>query len=253
MIGIYFSGTGNSKYCVEKFLQECDSEAKAFSIEEEGAVMKIWEQEELVIGYPVQYSNIPKILRDFILGNKSIWQGKKVFVIATMGLFSGDGAGILGRLLEDCGANITGGLHLKMPDNICDEKPLKKTFDNNKKLIKNAELKIAKAALSFKKGNPTKEGLGLFYHAAGLFGQRLYFYNKTKAYSDKLKIDINKCTGCGKCIALCPMKNIHMRDGKAVPEDKCTMCYRCVNRCPVQAITLLGKRVISQSYIEKYL
>ncbi|MBH9814406.1 iron-sulfur protein, partial [Clostridioides difficile] len=24
MIGIYFSGTGNSRYCVEKFLQEYD-------------------------------------------------------------------------------------------------------------------------------------------------------------------------------------------------------------------------------------
>lgn len=31
------------------------------------------------------------------------------------------------------------------------------------------------------------------------------------------------------------------------------MCYRCVNICPKQAITLLGKRVVEQGMIEKYL
>lgn len=54
----------------------------------------------LIFAYPVQYSTVPKILRDFIIENKELWESKKVFVIATMGLFSGDGAGILGRLLQ---------------------------------------------------------------------------------------------------------------------------------------------------------
>ena len=31
------------------------------------------------------------------MANPDIWKGKKVFIIATMGLFSGDGAGILAR------------------------------------------------------------------------------------------------------------------------------------------------------------
>ena len=63
----------------------------------------------LVFVYPMQYSTVPKILRDFIIENKDLWQNKKVFVIATMGLFSGDGAGILGRLLHQYGAKIIGG------------------------------------------------------------------------------------------------------------------------------------------------
>ena len=44
-----------------------------------------------------------------------------------------------------------------------------------------------------------------------------------------------------------------MADNKAVGKDKCTVCYRCVNACPKQAITLLGKTVIEQTFIEKYL
>ena len=49
------------------------------------------------------------------------------------------------------------------------------------------------------------------------------------------------------------MKNISIKDQKAVSSDQCTMCYRCINKCPKQAITLLGKRVVEQCGIEKYI
>ena len=49
------------------------------------------------------------------------------------------------------------------------------------------------------------------------------------------------------------MGNITINDKVAVSSDRCTMCYRCINRCPKQAITLLGKKVVEQSVIEKYL
>ena len=64
---------------------------------------------------------------------------------------------------------------------------------------------------------------------------------------------MRKCIRCGKCISLCPMKNISLENGNTVSGGKCTMCYRCVNFCPTQAITLLGKRVYEQCHIEKYL
>lgn len=48
------------------------------------------------------------------------------------------------------------------------------------------------------------------------------------------------------------MNNLTVAQGKAVSGNQCTMCYRCINKCPKQAITLLGKEVIEQSVIEKY-
>jgi ferredoxin len=68
----------------------------------------------------------------------------------------------------------------------------------------------------------------------------------------KLRINADKCIGCGKCEKLCPMGNITMNAGKAVSGSRCTMCYRCINKCPKQAITLLGKKVVEQCGIEKY-
>lgn len=253
MIGVYFSGTGNSRYALETFLRMYDAEAKAFSIEDDSAVEEIKRNTEIVFCYPVQYSTVPKILRDFVINNQSLWRDKKIFIIATMGLFSGDGSGNLGRLLKKYGAEIIGGLHLKMPDSIGDEKALKRPLETNIQLVKDAEVKIERAVKDIKEGHAPQEGIGFFYQMAGLFGQRLYFGHETKNYTNKLKIDSQKCIGCGKCVKLCPMKNIELTDGSAVSGNQCTMCYRCVNHCPKQAITLLGKKVVEQSVIEKYL
>ncbi|MBQ4529515.1 MAG: EFR1 family ferrodoxin [Lachnospiraceae bacterium] len=251
MVGVYFSGTGNLRYVIEVFLRSF--EAKAFSIENDNVIEEIKKHEHIVFSYPVQYSTVPKILRDFIIENKSLWSNKKVFIIATMGLFSGDGAGSLWRLLKKYGAEIIGGLHVKMPDSIADEKALKRSKEKNGLLVRSAKKKIEKAAMDMKAGNPPKEGIGLFYQMAGLFGQRLYFGHNTKQYRKQIKIDTQKCIGCRKCEKLCPMHNLELIDGKVKQKGKCTMCYRCVNYCPQEAITILGKEVVEQSVIEKYL
>ena len=179
MLGIYFSGTGNSRYALETFLGQYDESAKVFAIEDESLVGHIKNNEEIVFSYSVQFSNIPKMLKDFVDRYRHLWQGKKIFVIATMGLFSGDGAGILARRLRKYGAQITGGLHLKMPDSIADEKALKRPIEKNVELVKAAEKKISNAVREMKNGRPSQEGIGFLYHFAGLFGQRLYFYHKT--------------------------------------------------------------------------
>lgn len=41
MTGMYFTGTGNTRYCVETFLQEYGAEERAFSIEDKDAVLEI--------------------------------------------------------------------------------------------------------------------------------------------------------------------------------------------------------------------
>lgn len=246
MIGVYFSGTGNTKFCVEHLIACLEPEAKAYSIEDESVSEQIKREQEIILGYPIYFSNLPKIVKDFIIENKELWKDKKIYLVATMGLFSGDGAGVAARVLKKYGAKITGGLHLTMPDCICDEKVLKKPLEKNRAMINKSKAKIEAAANRYKEGKPTKEGLNFLYHMAGLFGQRLYFYNKTKNYTDKLKINKEKCIGCGKCAGLCPMKNITIEEKKAISHKSCTMCYRCANNCPVQAITLLGNKVVQQ-------
>lgn len=63
MIGIYFSGTGNSRHAVEVFMKKYDGSEKTYSIEDVNITEYIKGSRELVFAYPVQYSNIPKIGR----------------------------------------------------------------------------------------------------------------------------------------------------------------------------------------------
>lgn len=85
-----------------------------------------------------------------------------------------------------------------MPDSVGDAKVLKRPLEKNKELAKKAEQKIGKSVWLLKSGKLTQEGIGILYRMAGFFGERLYFGYKTKNYSDKLRVDEDKCIGCGK-------------------------------------------------------
>lgn len=251
-IGIYFSGTGNTKHCVETFVNQYDKQGVSISIDDPDILTFIAAHEVIVLGYPVYFSNAPKIVQDFIHINRSYFANKKIFIIATMGLFSGDGTGCTGRALKKYGAEILGGLHLKMPDSIGDEKALKKSISENKEIVHKADQKILIAVQKLQDGSPQRDGLGFFYHIAGLFGQRLWFYRKSTSYKKKPDIDHEKCIGCGICVKLCPMQNIALENKKAISHDQCTMCYRCFSHCPTKALTILGKHVYEQCLFERY-
>ena len=251
MIGIYFSGTGNTRHCVEKLINELETGAKCFSIEDENAVNAITENEEIVFGYPVYFSNVPKILREFLDKHGNAFKNKKVFIVCTMGLFSGDGAGCSARILKKHGAKIIGGLHLKMPDCIGDNKLLKKSDEENLKLISAADAKIHLTAEGIKNGKYPKNGLRFTNRIAGLFGQRLYYYQKPLKYCKTIKADSKKCVSCGICGGLCPMNNIYFEDNQVKFKGKCTACYRCFSHCPKQAITVMGKKIYAQYYYKE--
>jgi electron transfer flavoprotein alpha subunit/NAD-dependent dihydropyrimidine dehydrogenase PreA subunit len=56
-----------------------------------------------------------------------------------------------------------------------------------------------------------------------------------------LKIDKDKCIGCGACIDLCPFGALTLTGDLAVVDDKCTGCGACLDICPVGALSLSGR------------
>jgi NAD-dependent dihydropyrimidine dehydrogenase PreA subunit len=53
-----------------------------------------------------------------------------------------------------------------------------------------------------------------------------------------LKLDKNKCIGCGRCFEVCPHSVFEMVDRKTVivDLDSCMECGACARNCPVKAL-----------------
>lgn len=56
-----------------------------------------------------------------------------------------------------------------------------------------------------------------------------------------IKINHNKCIGCGICVKACVANNIELKGGKAcLISNNCIMCGHCVAVCPQEAVSISG-------------
>ncbi len=64
-------------------------------------------------------------------------------------------------------------------------------------------------------------------------------------------LDPAKCTGCGRCIATCPIQILEIKNKKAHPnrrykDHRCITCQSCITVCPKDAITIEGNYRVHQ-------
>ena len=69
---------------------------------------------------------------------------------------------------------------------------------------------------------------------------------------NRIKILLEKCTGCTLCVRVCPFGAIKIENKKAVIDlSKCTLCGVCVDSCKFSAI-LLNKIVVEKKDLSAY-
>lgn len=57
---------------------------------------------------------------------------------------------------------------------------------------------------------------------------------------ERVSIILDKCTGCGLCLKVCPFQALTIKNRKAVIDyDKCTMCGACQEVCKFKAIEII--------------
>ena len=59
----------------------------------------------------------------------------------------------------------------------------------------------------------------------------------------------DNCIGCGKCVSVCPLGNITLKDKRPVWGKNCTQCQACICSCPVEAIEYGEKTQGKDRYI----
>ena len=54
-----------------------------------------------------------------------------------------------------------------------------------------------------------------------------------------IKVELEMCDGCGRCVEACPMDALRLEEGKPIMRyDECWYCGACVEDCPRQALSL---------------
>ena len=53
-----------------------------------------------------------------------------------------------------------------------------------------------------------------------------------------MKVDKDKCVGCGRCVRVCAMRTMKLKEQKVVIDPwRCNLCQDCQAVCPQKAIS----------------
>jgi electron transfer flavoprotein alpha subunit len=66
-----------------------------------------------------------------------------------------------------------------------------------------------------------------------------------------IDIILDKCTGCGLCVQICPFSAIKIKDKKAEIDANCTLCGSCVESCKFDAI-IIKRPKLSDKDLSEY-
>jgi ferredoxin len=87
-------------------------------------------------------------------------------------------------------------------------------------------------AIKAKRHTRIRKGFPLFRLTKTTFIERVADFEK---FAKDFRVS-DKCTGCGTCAKVCPMRNIVFENGCPQFGESCQRCTACIQWCPVKAI-----------------
>lgn len=230
----YFSGTGNTLYLGKKLQSLCKYDLIDIStLDFDNIILS----GEVGILFPVYAMGIPNIIEKF-LKNCKVKDLKYIFAIATCG---GNGYGIpfiqINNILKEKKIELNYSEYHHMPDNYIKLfKPL--SGERAKNDIMSSDNKIIAIAKDINNNEfkSAKNSKVLYFIFSAIYK---FWKNNLKNVHKKFTVS-DKCTSCGICESVCPVKNIKIIDNLPIWESRCEDCLACVNLCPVVAINCGG-------------
>jgi len=232
----YFSGTGNTYLVVKKMketFEKCGIESNMFKIED-SEPEDVNLEHTIGLGFPIAELSTYEFVWDFINALPQA-NGIEIFMVDTLGGFSGGIIGPVRKIVERKGYIAIGACEIVMPLNVF----YIQDKETNEKKIKKGLKKAKKYAKALMKGKAKWGRVPVLSDAVyylSLLGLKITgtTLNQKLLY---LSPDKEKCSKCGACVELCPIDNIRMEDGE-YPENlmHCQYCLRCTSFCPKQAI-----------------
>lgn len=243
---LYFTGTGNSRYVARKLAEITNDsllcindriKAKDYST--------ILVKDRLIFVTPTYAWRIPRVVKEWI--EKTEFLGaRKAWFVMNCGSEIGNAQQYNMELSKHMGFTYMGTAGIVMPENYIAMFPAPNT-EESKKIIKAADPVIEEVArmIQAKEEFPAAH-IGLNDKImSGITNQAFYpLFVKAKAF----RAD-ERCIACGKCVQLCPLNNIKLKDGKPVWGNNCTHCMACICSCPIETIEYGKKSVGKERYL----
>lgn len=242
---LYFSGTGNSKYVAEQITKITNDELVSINEKiQKKDTDKITVQDRLVFVVPTYAWRIPKLVREWIL-KTNFENAKNTWFVMTCGSEIGNAEKYNKKLCNAKGFNYMGSAQVVTPENYIAmfDSP---TTEEIEKIFTKADKEIEKIANQIKENKPfaTPRNNIQDKFMSGPVNMLFYpmFVKDKDFYAD------DKCTNCGKCVKICPLNNIEIKNNKPVWNKNCTHCMACISYCPVSAIEYGKKTLGKQRY-----
>ena len=238
----YFTGTGNSRYIANKIAAvtgetviDIGARIKA------GNTSPVKTDGRAVFVTPTNAWRIPRAVEAWI-SQTELCDADKAWFVMDCGSEIGNAAKYNRRLCNEKGLSYMGTAGVVMPENYI------AMFGVPEKRI--AKIIIGKAvpvidgiAAKLKSCEPFIKPRDNLYDRFMSAAVNPIFY-RFFVKADKFTAD-NRCVGCGKCVAICPLNNIRLADGKPVWSKNCTHCMACIAYCPTEAIEY-GKKSVGK-------
>ena len=235
---IYFSGTGNSRYCAQMLAKALNDDLlDAANYIKNGIAAELTSGKPWVFVAPTYAWQMAHIFADFI--RTGTFSGsKEAYFVLTCGGDIGNAGEPLSALAQEKGLKYMGTLEVVMPENYVAMFPVPNE-EKSSQIIANAEPVLEHGAQCIAQSIPfpTPKVNVLDKLKSGPVNQGFYkFYVKADGF-----FVTDKCIGCGKCVDACVLNNIRLENSKPTWGQSCTHCMACICGCPTEAIEY-GKR-----------
>ena len=229
----YFSGTGNSRFVAKRIAEAVSQEAVDITTYTKTMDRPEFTDTGVYVFVCPSYMSAPaRAMTDFV-GWAGFPSGVKAYFIVTCAASMGITPRVASEICEKKGFQYMGAAQIEMPQNYIALFTTKEV-EENINIIEKAEIEIDRIAPLILNGEvlETKK-IGSVEYSVTKWVRDVYYkdFMKTKKFKAT-----DKCISCQKCVKVCPLSNITMKDGKPSWGNKCTHCMACINQCPKDAI-----------------
>ena len=229
----YFSGTGNSRFVARRIAKAVGQEAVDITTYTKTMDRPDFTDSGVYVFVCPSYMSAPaRAITDFIEW-ADFPSGIKAYFIVTCAASMGITPKVASELCNKKGFEFMGAAQIEMPQNYIALFTTKEV-EENIDILEKAEIEIERLSALINKGEKIEcKKIGRVEYSVTKWVRDVYYKNFMKTTKFKAT---DKCISCQKCVKICPLSNITMKDGKPSWGSKCTHCMACINQCPKDAI-----------------